>query len=198
MDGKNEHMDRKLLIVAILAGVLSISIATAFLVQSASAQTNNSTNTNTNSNMNVRPQINGSINVQQQANKFIQDNVKVPFTTAATTAQSQVDGSIVVGGHLGIVRGYLVYIFNVANFDQGTSKIVIVDAGNGQVLYTSDALSLHHGGLGGFGGGGPMGFGKHNGGVGMNWGGMHKGAMTTSPPPTSFENGASGSQATDV
>jgi uncharacterized membrane protein YkoI len=191
MGTKSDHMDRKLLVAAILAGVLSITIATVFIAQSASAQTNNATN------MNNSPQINGSINVQQQANKFIQDNVKVSFNTAASTAQAQVDGGAVVAGHLGVVQGYLVYTFNVVNYDQGTSKIVIVDAGDGQVLFTSDSLPLQHGGVGVFGGG-PMAFGKHHGELGMKWGGMHKGMMTATPSSSSFSSGSSNIQDSSV
>jgi len=163
---KREYIDRKLLIAGILASVLSISIATAFLLQSAAAQTNSTTTIHMTSQL---PQINGSVNIQQEANKFIQDNVKVTFNTAASTAQSQVEGGSIVAGYLGVVQGYLVYTFNVANYDEGTSRIVIVDAGNGQVLYTSDALPLHYGGLGVLGGcPGGGGWHHHQDGYGMN------------------------------
>jgi uncharacterized membrane protein YkoI len=178
MEQNREYTNRKLLFVGILAGALSITMAIVFLMQSASAQTNNNSTAQI-SNMTF-PQINGSVNIQQQTNKFLQDNVKIPFNTASSTAQSQVSGGVVVGGHLGAVQGYLVYIFNVVNYDQRMSKMVIVDAGNGQVLHTSDALPLHMGGLRGFGGCPGGGFGSHQGSFGMNFlGGMHKGMMMT-------------------
>ncbi len=194
MEEKRTHNDKKVVIAGILAAVLSITIAAVLLMQSASAQTNS---TQYNQMTSQLPQINGSVNIQQQANKFVQDNVKVPFNTASSTAQSQVDGGTVIGGHLGVAQGYLVYIFNVANFDAGTSHIVIVDAGNGQVLYTSEALPLHYGGLGGGFGGCHDGEGwHHHGGYGMNWSGQNKSMM--SPSTSSDENGASTVQTTGV
>jgi hypothetical protein len=111
------------------------------------------------------PQLNGSVNVQQQANQFIQDNVQVPFATALESAQAEVGNGTAISGRLGVVQGYLVYIFKIANFDAETSRIVIVDAGNGAVLYTSGDMLLHFGGLGcgdsGYGGGHHKGFGHH-------------------------------------
>lgn len=97
----------------------------------------------------LMPNITGSINVP----KLLNDQVKVVFSDAAKTAESQVDGGKVVGGHIGIVQGYLVYSFKVANPDSQTSYIVIVDAGNGKVLYKSEGF--HMGSMGdhfGFGG----------------------------------------------
>ena len=179
MELNREHMNRKLLVAGILAGVLSITMARVLLMQSASAQTNN--NSTAQISNRTFPQINGSVNIKQQTNKFLQDNVKIPFNTAASTAQSQVSGGVVVGGHLGVVQGYLVYVFNVINYEQNMSKMVIVDAGNGQVLHTSDALPLHIGGLGGFSGY-PGRFGSHQGSFGMNLGGMHKGMMMATTP----------------
>ena len=117
------------------------------------------------------PQLNGSVNVQQQANQFIQDSVRVPFATALQTAQSEVGNGTVLSGHLGVVQGYLVYTFKLANFDAQTSRIVIVDAGNGATLYTSQDMPLFFGGLGCSGGGGGggghhMGFGNPGGNYG--------------------------------
>lgn len=172
------YSHKKLLVAGVLAGVFSIAIAAVFILQSASAQTNG---TQSDEMMYQMPQINGSVNLQQQTTKLIQENVKVSFTSAASTAQSQVEGGTVIGGHLVVMQGYLVYVFNVASYDAGTSRIVIVDAGNGQVLHTSDVLPLQLGGAG-FGGC-PMGGGWHHGGYGMGWGGMHEGMMK--PPTTS-------------
>ena len=47
----------------------------------------------------------------------------------------------------------MVYIFKLANFGVQTSRIVIVDAGNGSVLYASGDMPLFFGGLGCRGGG---------------------------------------------
>ena len=120
------------------------------------------------------PQLNGSVSVQHQADQFIQDNVRVPFATALETAQAQVGNGTAISGHLGVVQGYLVYTFKLANFDAQTSRIVIVDAGNGSILYTSGDIPLFFGGGGlgcsggggGYDGGHHMGFGTHEGNYG--------------------------------
>ncbi|HEX7033685.1 MAG TPA: hypothetical protein VF172_11865 [Nitrososphaera sp.] len=104
------------------------------------------------------PQINGSVSVTEEARDFINENVNVSFTAAAETAQGQVPDGRVFGGHLGVVQGYLVYTFFVASTGNQTGHMVIVDAGNGNVLYTSEGHSLgsfgplggHWGGHGGF------------------------------------------------
>src|ERR687892_499319 len=157
--------------VAVFGG-LAIALAIAALVLSVplreiSAQETNSTQPNP---MRTEiPQLNGSVNVREQANQFIQDNVQVPFATALETAQAEVGNGTAISGRLGIVQGYLVYTFKLANFDAQTSRIVIVDAGNGSVLYTSGDMPLFFGGGGlgcsggGYGGGHHMGFGSHGG-----------------------------------
>jgi uncharacterized membrane protein YkoI len=108
------------------------------------------------------PQINGSVSVANETSNFINENVKVPFVEAAQTAQGQVTNGTVFGGHLGVVQGYLVYKFFVANMANQTGHLTIIDAGNGQVLYTSEGQPLgsfghssmygHWGGGHGYGG----------------------------------------------
>jgi uncharacterized membrane protein YkoI len=143
--------------LAIVAIVLSIPL------REISAQETNSTQPNI---MRAEvPQLNGSVNIRDQANQFLQDSVQVPFATALETAQAQVGNGTAISGSLGVVQGYLVYIFKLANFDAETSRIVIVDAGNGSVLYTSADMPLHFGGLGCGGG--------HGGAFGSSGGGHH-------------------------
>jgi uncharacterized membrane protein YkoI len=88
------------------------------------------------------PQINGSVSVANETSNFINENVKVPFVAAAQTAQGQVTNGTVFGGHLGVVQGYLVYKFFVADTGNQTGHLVVVDAGNGEVLYTSEGQSF--------------------------------------------------------
>nr|MDQ3854449.1 hypothetical protein [Thermoproteota archaeon] len=128
------------------------------------------------------PQLNGSVNIQEQSNQFIQQSVQVPFATALETAQAQVGNGTAISGHLGVVQGYLVYIFKLANFDAETSRIVIVDAGNGSVLHTSGDMPLYFGGLGCGGGGiGGSGGGHHSHkGFGSHWGNNDRGSGETS------------------
>lgn len=110
------------------------------------------------------PQINGSVSVANEASNFINENVKIPFVAAAETAQGQVTNGTVLGGHLGVVQGYLVYTFFVANTTNQTGHLTVIDAGNGVVLYNSEGQPLGSfghpmmfgpwGGHGGYGGGG--------------------------------------------
>lgn len=165
--------------VLVLGGI-AISLALASFVMSIPlreifAQETNSTQPNP-----MRtdiPQLNGSVNVQQQADQFIQDNVQVPFATALESAQAEVGNGTAISGRLGVVQGYLVYIFKIANFDAETSRIVIVDAGNGAVLYTSGDMPLHFGGLGCGGSGGGVG---HHKGFGNHWGNHDRGGTSDS------------------
>lgn len=164
--------------VAVLGGI-AIALALAALVlpiplRETSAQQTNSTQLNP-----MRseiPQLNGSVNVREQSNQFIQDNVQVPFATALETAQAEVGNGTAISGNLGVVQGYLVYIFKLANFDAQTSRTVIVDAGNGSVLYTSGDMPLYFGGLG-CGGGGDG--GHHKGFFGNHWGNHDRGGETS-------------------
>ena len=163
--------------VAVLGGI-AIALAIAALVlpvplREISAQETNSTQPNA-MRMEI-PQLNGSVNVREQSNQFIQDNVQVPFATALETAQAEVGNETAISGRLGIVEGYLVYIFKVANFDAETSRLVIVDAGNGAVLHTSGDMPLYFGGLGCGGGGG----GHHHRGFGNHWGNHDRGGETS-------------------
>ena len=93
------------------------------------------------------PQINGSVSLANEASNFINENVKVSFVAAAQTAQGQVTNGTVLGGHLGVVQGYLVYTFFVSDLGNQTGHLVIVDAGNGNVLYTSEGQSFGSFGL---------------------------------------------------
>jgi hypothetical protein len=88
------------------------------------------------------PKINGSVNVRDGIKNFFTENAKTPFTTGAQTAQGQIANGTVMGGHIGVTQGYLTYTYIVANPTNDTVHNVIVDAGNGQVLYTSEGKQL--------------------------------------------------------
>ncbi len=68
---------------------------------------------------------------------FLKDNLKVSFLQASEIAGKQVVNGTIVAGHLGVVRGYLVYTFFVLNTQDQTRHLIMVDAGNAKVLYTS-------------------------------------------------------------
>ena len=116
------------------------------------------------------PQINGSVSVANETTAFISENVNVSFVEAAETAQGQVTNGTVFGGHLGVVQGYLAYKFFVADIDNQMGQLVVVDAGNGNVLFTSEGQPF------GFFGH-PMMFGPWgggHGGIGGEWHGLGK------------------------
>jgi hypothetical protein len=88
------------------------------------------------------PQINGSVSLANETSNFINENVKVSFLAAAQTAQGQVTNGTVLGGHLGVLQGYLVYTFFVSDTDNQLGHLVVVDSGNGNVLFTSEGHSF--------------------------------------------------------
>jgi hypothetical protein len=88
------------------------------------------------------PKINGSVNVKDGIKNFFTENAKTPFITGAQTAQNQIANGSILGGHIGITQGYLTYTYFVANPTNDTAHIVIIDAGNGQVLYTSEGKQI--------------------------------------------------------
>ncbi|MGI0018999.1 MAG: PepSY domain-containing protein [Nitrososphaera sp.] len=81
------------------------------------------------------PQINGTINAGEQ----ILSKVNVNFVDAANTASKAGKGHV-IGGSLSIEQGYVVYVFRVISGD--LEKTVIVDAGNGEVLHTSEGFKV--------------------------------------------------------
>jgi hypothetical protein len=87
------------------------------------------------------PKITGSLNVEQTATNLMKDNLKVSFLQASEIAAKQIANGTIVGGHLGVMQGYLVYTFFVLNPQDQTGHLTIVDAGNGKVLYTSQGVS---------------------------------------------------------
>ena len=113
------------------------------------------------------------MNVKEQTRNFISENVNASFVDAATAAQAQVENGKVLGGHLGIVQGYLVYIFLVADASGETTYKILVDVGNGQILYKSGGNEFGGTMFGhrGFGSGG-FGHGKH---FGSAWMMNHRG-----------------------
>ena len=92
--------------------------------------------------MSQMPKINGTVNVGQAMKDFLDNNVKVTLSQAADTAAKQVSNGRAVGGHLHVVQGYLVYSIYVVDSSSQQAHMVIVDAGNGQVLYTSEGHPL--------------------------------------------------------
>jgi hypothetical protein len=105
--------------------------------------TNNGYQTNGMLNNNVIPQINGTINLKNTTNNISIKNVSVPFGTAVQSAQNAISNGTIIGGHISVTQGFLTYTFKVSNPTNNTISKVIVDAGNGKVLYTSPGKSIN-------------------------------------------------------
>jgi hypothetical protein len=139
---KNFLSKKVIIVVAVLAvGALSAVLVASSLAQATAQQEQQQRMMMSWSGQGL-PQINGSVSLANEASNFINENVKVPFVAAAQTAQGQVTNGTVLGGHIGIVQGYLVYTFFTADAANQTGHLVVVDAGNGHVLYTSEGQSL--------------------------------------------------------
>lgn len=164
---KNFLTKKVIIVVAVLAlGALSTVLVVSPLVQATAQEQQQRM-------MMARfgeglPQINGSVSIANETSNFVNENVKVSFLAAAQTAQGQVTNGTVLGGHLGILQGYLVYKFFVADIDNQTGHLVVVDAGNSNVLFTSEGQSL-----GSFGHQTPFGLWGGHGGIGQ-WHGPGK------------------------
>src|SRR5215211_4989032 len=137
---KNFLTKKVIIVVAVLAvGVLSAVLVGSSLAQATAQEQQQRMMMSFGEGM---PQINGSVSLANEASNFINENVKVSLVAAAQTAQGQVTNGTVLGGHLGVVQGYLVYTLFVSDIGNQTGHLVIVDAGNGNVLYTSEGQSF--------------------------------------------------------
>jgi hypothetical protein len=134
--------------VLIPAAIVSVAIALTIWGLSTAIAAVNQTMNNSMPGFTQLPTINGSVNAGQTVKNFIKDNLKVSFVQASEIAEKQIANGTIVGGHLGVVQGYLVYTFFVVNVQDHTGHLIIVDAGNGKVLYTSQAQIM--GSFGGF------------------------------------------------
>lgn len=131
MSARSKFLNKKVAVIAILAvGVLSAVLVVSSITQARAQHMWKG--------QQVLPEINGTVNVGDQARDFFKGNAKISFVAAAETAQRQVINGTILGGHLNVVQGYLAYSFFAADLDKETGNLVIVDAGDGKVLYTSE------------------------------------------------------------
>jgi uncharacterized membrane protein YkoI len=159
MTKSTKFVGKKILIPAVLGvGLLMSAIFVAWPLGNSWAQRQDMVTNNTmmKGPFNL-PKINGSVNVVDNMKNFLKESTKIPFSQAAQTAEKQVNGTV-VGGHIGVIQGYLVYTFAVVG--NQTLYKTIIDAGNGQVLFTSQGHPVGSFGAGPFGHPrGPLGFG---------------------------------------
>ena len=85
------------------------------------------------------PNIEGTIAVENNQN--YSELAQITLVDAMTTAESNVVDSKSMYAKLSSINGYLVYKVVMTNDDHEYSK-VLVDAGNGDVLYVTDAKSF--------------------------------------------------------
>jgi uncharacterized membrane protein YkoI len=89
------------------------------------------------------PKINGSINVLEKVQTAVENDLKTSFVQAADIATRQSNNdTILLGGHLGVDQGYLVYNFFSLNPMNHTGYKIIIDAGNGDVLHKSEDIRM--------------------------------------------------------
>jgi hypothetical protein len=154
-DTKTKITSKKVLLPAVIGAIVAsvilagifIAYPTISLAVYAVQPFNTTTTAGTVSGGSQVPKINGSINVMQTTKNVIKDNLKVSFSQAADIAGKQINNGTVVGGHLGVVQGYLVYTFFGVNPETHAVYHTIIDAGNGKVLYTSPARQMGGGGF---------------------------------------------------
>ena len=144
MNPKNLTSDKKMLVM-----ILGVAVFATVGVSLAYAQTAGTTS-GTNSQATAPPQIQGSINLKQ----MLLSSIQTKFTDAANTASGAVTNGQVIGGNLAVIQGSVVYNFKV--FDGTNIYSVIVDAGNGKVLNTSQGHPFQMGSLFGMGHSGMM------------------------------------------
>ncbi|WP_101476771.1 PepSY domain-containing protein [Candidatus Nitrosotalea bavarica] len=154
-----------------LAIIIGVAIFATAGMGAASAQSAPATTS-------TAPKIQGSINIEQ----LLLSNVKVDFSTAATTAAggsstAPIIGGKVISGSLKPMQGSLVYAFKVID---GNNMVysVIVDPSSGSVLYASAGHAFQMGGFGGGHAGGMNGGFKHG---GQGW---NKQTPSTSTAPS--------------
>jgi uncharacterized membrane protein YkoI len=198
-------MKKSLKLLMYTLAVLTVTAAALFVTYNysgflAMAQANNTSTQVTQDTANItkkQQQVNitGSIPIQSTISQALRSEVQVPMDEALTTAQNAVGtNSSVVRAFLSPLKGFLIYNVGVISTNNTLYK-VIVDPGNGQVLYTSEGRQIgsinqlmsgpfeHGKGYGGghgkgefrhgFGSGGPFGHWKgHAEGYGQGEGGF--------------------------
>jgi uncharacterized membrane protein YkoI len=128
--------------------------------------------------------ITSSINLMNIIGQAIGSNVNVSLSDAATTAEGSVgNDSHAVAAHIDEQNGYLVYNVMVIDPSMNISK-VIVDPGNGQVLFSKQLSKEEHMMMHGMTGPGMMGMGPGMTGMGPGMMGMGPGMMGMGPGMT--------------
>lgn len=137
----NSKIFNKKVLMPIIIAAVAFSLIIWGLPQAKAAALNQTTNSAA-AGYTQLPKITGSVHAEQTVENVIKDNLKVSFLQASEIAAKQITNSTIVGGHLEVVQGYLVYTFFVVNAQDQTGHMIIVDAGYPKVLYTSQGQPI--------------------------------------------------------
>lgn len=145
MSSSNNH---KKLIVLAIAGMVAVGIfltapVYALTGNGTSNTTNSSNSTASNSQQQPATTIHGSLKISSILDQIISKS-GTTLADATSKAASTANGNA-VSSRLAVVQGYLVYEVKVLS-DDGM-HVVIIDAGNGDVLFTSPAQAFGGGHL---------------------------------------------------
>ena len=155
---------------------LTAIVSSGVLAQGVNPTSGNANTTSPNQANSNLPNITGSIPLRSTISGALSSKVKTSLADAIGIAQKAVGPN--TSSVLGILRpldGYLVYDIHVKNKADDATHAVIVDPGNGKVLYNQPSASLFDAGIGHFGmfggegkmglwfGGGQRGFWYHSG-----------------------------------
>lgn len=195
IQGKNVLAYGTIVIAAVI--LLTAAISGQVLAQTTinnSTASTNATSAATGASPNSSPiaNITGSIPLHSTISEAISSKVKTNLSDAVTIAQKAVGTN--TSATLAFIRplnGYLVYDVHVRNNSNNTTTAVIVDAGNGKVLYKQTPPSLKFGDFG-FGHHSVFGKGKMAqffGGHGTGRGFADRGSMMMGPMGSSVPTG---------
>jgi len=85
------------------------------------------------------PEISGTIIITETSDDY-SDKVQIALSVAMAVAENSVENGKAMWGKLDVTQGFLVYKIGILTNDDIFHKVV-VDAGNGVVLYVSDGVS---------------------------------------------------------
>jgi uncharacterized membrane protein YkoI len=149
--------NKKMLIpVALLVAASAVASLAILLPSDASAQTTTpgatnatttapaETNATTTAPAEAPERIVGTIHVNENAtaDQFSEESLKVTAVSATNVAKAQAGNGTVIDAHLAVIHGYLVYDVVVADVPNSNTRTVIVDAGDGKVLFMSPPIPV--------------------------------------------------------
>jgi uncharacterized membrane protein YkoI len=138
-------------IVVAAVSLLTATVSSGVLVQGVKSAPGNATTTSPNQVSNL-PNITGSLPLRSTIIGALSSKVKTSLADAIGIAQKAVGPN--TSAVLGLIRplnGFLVYDIHVRNNADNTTHAVIVDPGNGKILYNQPLTSLFSSGMGHFG-----------------------------------------------